>query len=918
MDDDAAPLAVAGDPAFGWLPRDDDPGEVQRAYEIAVYDVDTATDDHKVAGTGRVRSDQQSSVHITGLTNKLQPDRTYFWTVRTWDRSGSAGPFAPLARFDTAVADDDWRASWIRRPGAENATPEDYSLFLKEVRIGASPITRARVHASAGQHYELRVNGTRRAIGPSYAYPDEQYSETTDITSDVRAGAPNVFAFVTYWGQPGQGRPPSVPALIAQITIDHADGSRQTVTTDASWRTHTGPWIPDKPRNEEGDFVEHIDERRIPAGWDHVAFDDGNWAAAAVVGPAGVQPFTHLIPARTHIVEKRVQPVKFRRVGTDAFVADFGEVYAATPVVQVDTGQAGRSVTVIGGYELDPDGHVSRTRGIQDTDMTWHFDERGGSQQLRPFGYLAFRYLEIDGSGEQLTDGDVRIDARHASMPDEHASFDSPNPTLNAVWHLAEHSALYDSQEQFLDTPTREKGPFLGDSFDVSQATMAAFGERALTSQALRDFARSQARYWPDGRVNVVYPNGDGKRDIPDATQTYVEWVWQNYMTTGDPDQLAALYPVVRKISDYVARAIDTKTGLVTNLPGGGSDYLHGAVDWPPAMRYGYDMNTTARTMMNVLAVVDFQRVAAMGEALGRPAEDVLQERGRADSVARAIRERLTRPNGVLIDGLEANGAQSKHASQQANAWALAFGIVPAAQTKAVADYIVSLGNAMGVVYFRVLLDALHAAGHDDALIDALTDPNRPGYAQILKQGATFTWESWNAPEVGDSESHGWGATVLAVLLDDILGVHTTAPGSSAVEVRVPKTSLTRASGTVVTQRGPIPITWMRDSSGHETIDVVVPVNVTATVHLPAASIQDVNNKGGKVAGAPGVTEARAGGGDVAITLGSGHYVLENSRPTGGGSSGSTTTLVLVIAGTVVLLAAASFFALRARRRATR
>ena len=87
------------------------------------------------------------------------------------------------------------------------------------------------------------------------------------------------------------------------------------------------------------------------------------------------------------------------------------------------------------------------------------------------------------------------------------------------MWNLARHSALYDIQEQFLDTPTREKGPFLGDAFDVSQATMAAFGERALTFQALRDFARSQARYWPDGRVNVVYPNGDGKRDIPDATE---------------------------------------------------------------------------------------------------------------------------------------------------------------------------------------------------------------------------------------------------------------------------------------------------------------------------------------------------------------------------------------------------------------
>ncbi|MDQ1521325.1 MAG: alpha-L-rhamnosidase, partial [Actinomycetota bacterium] len=649
---------------------------------------------------------------------------------------------------------------------------------------------------------------------------------------------------------------------------------------------------------------------------DTAGFDDRAWMVPSVVGPPGVAPFTHLFPAATHIVEAQMMPVHLTRVRDDTFVADFGAVVAATPVVRIRAGRPGRSVTLTGGYELDPDRRVSRTRGVQDTDMAWHFDERAGAQRLRPFGYLAFRYLEVDGSGEQLSPDDIQIAARHASMPDEHAAtFDSSDPTLNAVWNLARHSALYDSQEQFVDTPTREKGPFLGDSFDVSQATMAAFGERALTRQALRDFARSQARYWPDGRVNVVYPNGDNKRDIPDATQTFVEWIWQAFMTTGDREQLASLYPVARRISDYVARAIDDKTGLVTRLPGGGSDYLYGAVDWPPAMRYGYDMQTAARTMMNVLAVVDFRRVAAMAEALGRPDVERQREQTRADDVVAAIHERLTRPDGVLVDGLEANGKPSTHASQQANAWALAFGIVPPAQSKAVADYIVSLGNAMGVVYFRVLLDALHAAGRDDALVTSLTDSDRPGYAQILKEGATFTWESWNARAVGDSESHGWGSTVLAVLQDDILGVHTTAPGSRRVDVRVPKTALTRASGTVITERGPVAVSWTRAPSGAETLDVVVPVNATATVHLAAGRVADVSDDGRSVTGAPGVTVARAVGGEVELTLGSGHYRLSNTRSTPGSSSSGVGRLLELGAVALAFVAAAGVVITFVRRR---
>jgi alpha-L-rhamnosidase len=339
-------------------------------------------------------------------------------------------------------------------------------------------------------------------------------------------------------------------------------------------------------------------------------------------------------------------------------------------------------------------------------------------------------------------------------------------------------------------------------------------------------------------------------------------------------------------------------------------------------MRYGYDMTTAARTMMNVLAVDDFRRAAEMAAALGRPDAEAQRENTRADAVTKAISDRLTRPNGVLVDGVDANGKPSAHASQQANAWALAFGLVPQTQVKAVADYIVSLHNAMGVVYFRVLLDALHAAGRDDALVTSLTDPNRPGYAQILKQGATFTWESWNARDVGDSESHGFGATVLAVLQDDILGVRTAAPGATAIDVRVPKTSVTRATGTVVTQRGKIPVTWTRDAGGHETIDVVVPVNVTATVRLAANRVDGVNEDGAPVTGLAGVTEAHAQNGEVVLTLGSGHYRLGNTAPTrstsdvrGGGSSSSSTTVVLVIIGAVVLVAVVAFLAVRRRRR---
>ena len=352
--------------------------------------------------------------------------------------------------------------------------------------MSRSPVTRTRVYASAGQQYDLRVNGVRVAHGPSFAYPDESYYQATDITSALRPGRPNAVAAISHWSTPGQGRPPSVPGFIARIVVEHADGTRQTVVTDASWRTHEGPWQPGTRRNDEGDYVEIVDARRVPPRWDGAGFDDGAWPAAAVLGSHPTAPFAHLYAARTHVVERPVRPVRVRRPGGDAIVVDLGSVVAATPVIRFHHGRSGRTVRVVAGYLLDADGHVSTTSGVQDTDMHDEYTERDGPQTFRPFGYLGFRYLEVDGAHETLSGRDVTAVNRHAWFPDEHAStFDSSKPAVDAVWQLARHSALNASQEQFVDTPTREKGAFQ-DPFD-SPVVMAAFGDRAMTFQALRD-----------------------------------------------------------------------------------------------------------------------------------------------------------------------------------------------------------------------------------------------------------------------------------------------------------------------------------------------------------------------------------------------------------------------------------------------
>jgi alpha-L-rhamnosidase len=866
---------------FGWHVNDPRRGATQGTYEILVSRAPTTnpTDPSVVWASGTVPSTEQAFVPYAGPP--LASDTTYFWTVRT-SQHGFPGPFARPTRFDTGLTDGDWGATWIRRASAP-AGAEEYTYTRKQVAVAASPVTRAVAYASAGQQYQLWINGVRADQGPSFSYPDRQYYQATDVTRLLRPGRANAVGLLDHWSGPGKGRPASAPGVILHLSVEHRDGTRETITTDASWRVHPAEWLKAPPRNDQsGDFVERIDARGAPTGWDRPGFDDRSWEPALAVGAHPTDPWTHLVAQTTRITETPVHPVSLTRLSSGSYVADFGRVNAAVPAVTFASGTPGHHVQLHVGYVLDPDGQASITFATQQTDLSYEYIQTRGRQTFHPFGYLGFRYLQIDHPGRTLSRGDVVAYARHSAVPDEHAAtFSSGNPTLDAVWELGRHSALYGSQEEFLDTPTREKGPFLADSFNISSTAMRAFGARNLTQQALADFANSQARYWPDGRVNAIDPGGQGKRDIPDFTELYPEWVWRYYLDTGDRTRLEALYPVIVNVANYVARYVDPGTGLVTNLAGADDspDYLHGLVDWPPANRYGYDMSTAARTTVNLLAVNVFERVRQAATELGDTATAAALQ-GRGSTLIAAINQRLTRPDGVYVDGLKADGSMSGHASQHANAYALAYGVVPPGRVPTVAAYVAGGGLAMGPMTALALLRSLHATGHDAELVRVLTDRRHPGWANIVARGGTFTWEAWILKETeGDSQSHGWGSTVLVGMQEALLGVTPLQPGFAEFAFAPPTGGIHAASGRVPTQRGPVDVSWRSGPhpGGPFRLRITVPANSAATVTIPTTNPTHVREGRRRAADAPGVELVRHDGTNAVYRLGSGTYDLTSS-----------------------------------------
>lgn len=769
---------------------------------------------------------------------------------------------------------------WVR--GTTNREADEYTLARTVVDLPEGEIVRARSYLAASHIGELYLNGERADRMSNFGYPGEGYFHVADVTPMVEAGEELAVGAMLHWFSSGQGRAGVEPGLLARIVVEYADGSEVVVVTDDSWNVRRGPYRMVGTRNGEGLYIEHLEGPAVAAigDWKQPSYDDSDWAEAVVLGAHPHGPWSRLEGDITRMSETVVHPERILIAEDGTPVADFGVVIPARPAVTFENGQANRVIPIRGSLGLAANGRVS-TAGVdtQGTNMSWPYTQVAGAQQYEAFGHLAFRYLEIPDAGEPITVDDVTATILHVEYPEDGAAtFESSNDTLNAVWDLMDRSLRYSVQETFVDTPTREQGQFLHDTINISDGLMATQFERNATRKAIREFMFSQERWWSStladsGRYNAVYPNGDGKRDIPDFTQVVPDWIWEYYEETGDREMLEEVYDNISATADYVRRHIPTEgptAGLVTRLTGGSGQYNHGIVDWPAHGRFGYDMGAAARTTVNALGVDVLRKVALVAEALERPDDEVQAYRDDADALAQRMNETLRGEDGIYVDGLSADGTQSAHAGQHSTSYAIAFGIAPEEDLPALGAHIASMGMKQGPMTSHFLLNALATSGQGDGLLNLLTNEDDFGWAQWLKQGGTFTPEAWELSGSANSGSHGWGAQGVVDILASVLGIEITEAGAAGIRISVPDTGLESAEGSQVTQRGRVSSSWTRDGND-VTLSTTIPVNVTAVVEVPNAVGIDyaVEGPGGATAESLGVD-----GGIERFRVGSGTWTF--------------------------------------------
>ncbi len=469
---------------------------------------------------------------VTGDDWRVSETEQPGWQQPDFDDSGWAG-VAVLAPYGQGP----WGS------GVSVAEPEQPAPLLRRGFTVRKKISRARLYLSGLAYYEAHLNGRRvgrQVLDPGFTDYDETVLYAVhDVTGLLERGenalgvtlgrgfygmtTPNVW---NWHRAPWHGE----PRLLAQLEIDHPDGSRTTVASDGEWRLTEGP-----TRSNSLYAGESYDARLAPGGWTLPGFDDSAWRPAGVQETPGGK-----LRAQPHdpieIIET-VRPEEISELRPGVYVVDMGRTMAGWTRLTVRGAAEGTVVRLVHGEQRTDDGSVEAGTGhVPGRFQTDEYVCAGRAEEVwePSFSYKGFRYVQISGLPARPSPGQVLGRVVHTRV-EEVSGFACSEPFYEWLDGAMRRTVLNNLHGIPTDTPMYEKNGWTGDA-QVGAPVMAyAFGVHRLLSKWLGDLADSQTE---TGKVPVIVPSGGwGYREAapsPEWTTVYPFVVREMYRVYGD------------------------------------------------------------------------------------------------------------------------------------------------------------------------------------------------------------------------------------------------------------------------------------------------------------------------------------------------------------------------------------------------
>jgi alpha-L-rhamnosidase len=877
-------------PRFTWAVEGDGRNRRQTAYQIVVgTDRDAvATGCGELWDSGRVETDETLLISYAGAP--LASHLAVFWSVRVWDEAGAMSKFAEPAGFETGfLPPDAWRPQWIARPDFDvrigrmaptstpydnpyQARPADY--FRARFAIDGL-VARARLYASALGVHEPHLNG--RVIGDEVLAPGwTDYHRRVEYqlydVTEVLAQGENVLGFIVgegwYCGRVGntlkrQGAHYGPKqALACRLIVDYADGRREEVASDATWRASAGPIV-------YSDLLlgEKYDARLEIPGWDSAGFDDSTWWAVESVEPWPAAP--ELDAARSQPV-RRTEELVARFLQKSPFgghIFDLGQNIAGWVRLTLSAG-AGDTYTIRHGEALAEDGslYTENLRSAPATDI--YVAREDARETFEPrFTFHGFRYFEVAGpdlDSARIEAIGLQVNSDTPPAGDFACGVDIVNQLVSNI--------RWSQRGNFLSVPTDcpqrdERLGWLADAQVFWPTASFNMDAAAFFTKWMRDIEDAQQ---DDGAFTDVAPSKAHGSQRPFPAKGAPGWgdgaiimVWHHYCFYGDRDLVERTWPALERWMDYIARHNPSLVRENANNNNYGDWLTVGPVTPKPLIATAY---------WAYLADLMAQLAALIGKA------------ERADRYA-ALRDSIRR---AFADRFVGDGGRLEGDTQTAYLLALDFdlldGEAAARARRHLRRAISQAGNrlATGFLGVRHLCPVLAEAGDADLAYALLLSEDYPSWLFAVRQGATTIWERWDGwtpdrgfqtPNMNSLNHYAYGA-VGEFLFKRVAGIDCDPklPGFRRVICRpLPHRSLRWAKASHRAHVGEIAAEWELDGE-RVRYRLTVPANVTARVVVPVISPEDVDLDGAPLREHAEVAALEEGDCAVMVDVGSGRW----------------------------------------------
>jgi alpha-L-rhamnosidase len=833
------------EPRLSWEIISNSRNFIQETYQIkaAGSKEDLKAEKNLLWDTGKLISGQSNQVVYEGKIPSSS--QRVYWQVKIWGNNGNSS-WSEIAYWEMGLLkESDWQAKWIEpvlNEDENNYNPAPMLRYQFELK---KKIKSARAYVTSHGLYEFHLNGQKvsdQLFTPGWtSYNKRLQYQTYDVTTLLTSGKNAVGAILGdgwYRGPLRWDMKRNIYgnklALLLQINIEYADGTKEVIGTNSDWKSSTGPILMSGIYDGE-----KYDARLEKDGWDKAGYNDGEWKSTIEKDHSKNILVAQEGPA-VRITES-IRPIKKFTTPNGDIVFDMGQNMVGWTEFNLK-GNAGDKITIRHAEVLDQAGNIY-TANLRKAQQKIEYTFKGtGSEIFEPhFTFQGFRYIAVTDYKGDLSLENIKGKVIHSDFTPA-GNFECSDTLTNKL----QHNIQWGLKGNFVDVPTDcpQRDERLGWTGDAQTfAPTACFNEDAASfyTKWLRDFKVDQRE---DGRIPHVIPDvleaGDaGAAGWADAA-LIVPWVlYQNY---GDKRILEDQYETMKSWIEFLRKKNSTTFLWSTGV--GFGDWLALATtksDYPGATT-DKDLIGTAYFYYSTSLL---QKTAVL---LGKE-KDAHDYSQLMNNIKAAFQKEFVTQTGRVASN-----------TQTAYVLALDFGLIPnelkAEAAKRLAADVEKFGYiTTGFLGASRICQTLTNNGYDDLAFTLLFNKSYPSWLYPITKGATTIWERWDGikrngtfqDEGMNSFNHYAYGAVGKWMYSSIAGIEIDPekPGYKNIIMNphVPK-ELKFAKAEYNSIYGYILAHWNTDS-GLFIYDVEIPANTTADVYLPTISPENIleNNK---------------------------------------------------------------------------